>query len=144
MVDEAQGNPAPEEQTQEPEEQMPDLAGFLSAFEGSPTQDQIEAWKSDHGEIFCSGFTETELYIWRPLTRREYVAMQVELAQSEEPVTAFTVEEKVVGQCVLWGSGPGLDSLERKAGSLSTLHEQIMQNSNFMNPAMASALVIKL
>lgn len=141
MESDVQGTQAPEET---PEMELPDLASFLAAFEGAPTKDQIEQWKSAHGEVLCSGFSDVELFIWRPLTRKEYVAMQVEFAQSEEPVTAFSVEDKVVEMCVLWASNQGLESLERKAGSMSTLHEQIMQNSNFMNPAMASALVIKL
>lgn len=121
----------------------PDLAKLLSVFPGSPSKDKLEGWKQEHGEIFCSGFSETELFIWRPLSRREYVGLQKELrAPGAQQMTELEYEEAVVAKCVMWSSAP--NALERKGGSVSTLSEQIMLNSNFVPPAVASAYVIKL
>jgi hypothetical protein len=120
------------------------VADALSAFPGSPSRDQIEAWKQQFGEVFCSGFAETELYMWRPVGRAEFVNLQAQLSQAEKPMTNLDAEEMVVEMCMLWCSEPGKKALTQKAGSLTALHEQIMSNSNFMDPRLATALVIKL
>ena len=123
----------------------PDLAQLLSVFPGSPSKERIEGWKQEHGEIFCSGFSETELFIWRPLSRREYVELQKALRQSQgtpQAMSELEYEDAVVTRCSLWSSTPSV--LEKKGGSVSTLSEQIMLNSNFVPPAVASAYVIKL
>lgn len=129
--------------TEEQQKTEETLASQLAAFPGAPSDEQIEEWKQKLGEIFCSGFSDTEIFIWRPVTRKEFIALQTGLAQVEN-ATQWDLEEKMAELCVLWATPAGFESFEKKAGSLSTLHEQIMQNSNFVNPAMASALVIKL
>ena len=117
----------------------------FQAFPGAPTKDQIEQWKQKYGEVFCSGFSETELYIWRPVNRAEFVQMQAKVAeQSAKPMSNLDAEEMIVTNCVLWSSSLGSNALHQKAGSLTALHEQIMANSNFMDPRLAAALVIKL
>ncbi len=134
-----------EETSQEvQEEQGPNLASLLKNFANAPDETPIENWKQVHGEVLCSGMSETELYIWRPLTRSEFASMQAAAMQAEQQATNLEHEEKVVNQCVLWATEPGQKALQSKAGTLTTLHEQIMQNSNFVDPRMASALVIKL
>ena len=151
MTDVTEETPAVEEQAPvQAEAEQPEEAGeqglkdLLKAFPDAPTESTIEEWKGTHGEVMCSGFSESELFMFRPLTRGEFVELQVVLAQNQTTETQFAVEEDIVNKCVLWATGNGLKSLQTKGGSLSTLHEQIMQNSNFVNPAMASALVIKL
>ncbi len=132
-------------ETEQKEEGAPDLAGLLGVFPGAPGQDQLELWKQQHGEIFCSGFSETELFVWRALSRREYVNLQKLLRtppqQGQEPMNELDYEEQVVRACLLWSSVP---DITRKGGSISTLSEQVLMNSNFMPPAMASAFVIRL
>lgn len=120
-----------------------ELSGYLSDFPGAPSKEEVEQLKQQYGEVLCSGFSDTELFIWRPITRAEFISLQAELTK-QEGATQFDLEENTVKLCLLWSSLEGSAALENKAGSLPTLHEQIMQNSNFMNPAMASALVIKL
>jgi len=133
------------EKPAEPQAQ-PDLASVLNVFPGSPTKDQLELWKQQFGEIFCSGFSETELFVWRPLSRREYVDLQKRLRTApqdgQQPMTEFDYEEQVVSICTLWSSVAKV--LSSKGGSISTLSEQVMQNSNFMPPQLAAAYVIKL
>ena len=120
------------------------LAQLLSEFPDSPSDVKIDQWKQRHGEIFCSGFSEEELIVWRPINRKEFVALQEHVQSSNQPVSNFELEEQVVQKCLLWSSPKAASSLEHKAGSLTTLNEQIMQNSNFINPQMAAALVVKL
>lgn len=127
---------------EEPKEKT--LADHLSIFPGSPAQPEIESWKQQYGEIFCSGFSESELYVWRPISRAEFVNMQASLAQSAGELNQLEVEEQMTRACILWSSPPAQTALKQKAGSLSTLYEQVMQNSNFMDPRVAAALVIKL
>jgi hypothetical protein len=125
--------------------EVPNLINLLKGFADAPGEVQIEKWKQQFGEIFVSGFCETELFIWRPLGREEYVAFQKKLRnpkEGEEPLTDLDFERVVVEKCVLWGSAMG--ALKTKGGSVTTLSEQIMTNSNFMAPAMAAVLVMKL
>jgi hypothetical protein len=130
-----------EEKDKEPSDQ---IAGALSVFPGSPSKDQIEQWKGKYGEVFCSGFSETELFIFRPISRQEFVGLQVEAANSQVPLTPFDMEEKLVKTCILWSSVLGEKALTNKGGSMATLHEQIMAQSNFIAPQLAQQLVIKL
>ena len=133
---------APEEQ----QEGVPDLVNLLRDFDGSPTQTDIEKWKQQHGEIFVSGFSESELFVWRPLTRAEYVFLQKQMRTPQEEgrqsMTDLDFEDAVVEKCILWGSE--MNALKNKGGSVSTLSEQIMTNSNFMAPNVASLFVMKL
>jgi hypothetical protein len=135
-----------EEAKKEQESQVPDLVQVLSKYPGAPTQDDVEGWKQQFGELFCSGFSETELFVWRCITRREYVNLQKALRApptepNQEPPTEYDFEESVVKTCVVWSSVP---DVTKKGGTVSTLSEQIMMHSNFMNQAMAAALVVKL
>jgi hypothetical protein len=130
-------------QPEEPE--VPNLVNLLKDFDGAPGEAEVEKWKQQFGEVFVSGFSETELFVWRPLSREEYVTMQKAMRapkEGEEPMSDLDFEQAVVDTCMLWGSAT--DALKTKGGSVSTLSEQIMTNSNFMAPAMASVLVMKL
>lgn len=116
----------------------PDLATLLAQVPGAPDAATLEKWKQVHGEIFCSGFSDEEIFIWKPINRREY--LEVQKVVQATPEVDFS--EIVVKKCILWASNDR--ALELKAGSIPTLSEQIMQNSNFMPVQMAANLVIKL
>jgi hypothetical protein len=135
-----------QEEVKKEEEKTPaqGVAEALSKFEGAPTSEQIEGWKQEFGEVFCSAFSEEELLIFRPVNRGEFVKMQTDAANAERPWTQLDMEGVVSEMCLLWASDNAQKSLRTKAGSLSTLHEWVMANSNFMDPRIASALVIKL
>jgi len=134
---------APEQEVEEnAADPSREIANALAKFAGAPTKEVIEGWKQEHGDIFCSGFSEKELLIWRPLRRQEFIELQTKLAQ--EQGTQMDQEQEVVTTCVLWASDDARKALVQKAGSYPTIHEQIMFNSNFVDPRVASALVIKL
>jgi len=135
----------PVEQVPQDGSEIPNLVNLLKDFTDAPGETQIEKWKQQFGEVFVSGFSETELFVWRPLGRDEYVMLQKKMRQQvegQEAMSDLEFEQAVVDACVLWGSAMG--ALKSKGGSVSTLSEQIMTNSNFMAPAMASVLVMKL
>ncbi len=150
----------------------PNLVEVLKTFPNAPDQVTIDTWKAKHKDIFVSGFSETEIYIWRGVTRLEYKQFQIEQqsiaamlqrseqersattdekvtkAQIESQISAgidaqFKMEDTIVTTCLLW---PKLtaEELANKAGTIPALMEQILQNSNFVTPQQASMLVIRL
>jgi len=131
-----------EEEKEEKQSEPKNAAEALTQLPNAPTLDQLSKWKEKFGEILVSGFSETELFVFRPLSRQEWVNLQAHLAQTQ--AGQLDVEEKICATCVLWASDPGAESLETKAGSLTTLHEQIMQQSNFMDPRFANSYVVRL
>lgn len=112
----------------------------LFSQSGAPSPDQIEKWKTMYGDVFISPFGDTEMYIWRPIFRKEYIQLRVE-AQKQE-VSEDQMEEMTCDVCRLWPAQ--VNWAESKAGTLSTLTELIMQNSNFIPPHMTRFLAIKL
>jgi len=135
------------------EEAAQSLKEILTGHDEKPGQEQIDAWKVQYGSAFVSGFDEEELYIWRPMNRREYKTLQARrdelmvLAQQGQgnPLGEAEWEEMICHTCVLW---PQVEesywSEKAKAGAPSTLAGQIMTQSAFLNPQAASYLVEKL
>jgi hypothetical protein len=128
------------EQPKAPEIKLPDL---LTKLVNPPSPEQIEKWKLEFGEVYISGFSESELYVWRPLTRPEYVQIHTMMANPDAQMDQYKLEEMICNTCILYPSSPH-DWDKGKAGTPQTLSEQVMQNSNFLSPAAASMLVAKL
>ena len=127
-----------QDEEKQPAEKVRELLGQIA---GHPSQEQIDAWKAEfNGELYVMAFSETELYIWRPLSRQEYI--QCQTAAQEGQLGQFQYEELVCDTCLLWPAN--VRWVEKKAGSPVTLFEQIMLQSNFIAPAAASMLVAKL
>lgn len=137
MPEEAKKTEEVTKKDQTPQEQLPQL---LKEVAGSPTQEQIDKWKTEYNEVYVSGFSETELYVWRPVFRPEYTKLQAEAQEKGWSQGQF--EEAVCSLCVLFPAG--VDFSKSKAGTPSTLYEQIAYNSNFYSPAAASMLVARL
>ncbi len=131
-------------ETKAPEPQKPGVKELLYQSPGAPNAEKIEEWKTQHGEVYVAGFSETELFVWRPITRQEYVALQLEAKATEGGMPQTTFEEKVDQACLLWPAPSTINWLTIKAGTPNSLYEAIMQNSNFVPPGMASMLVVKL
>lgn len=132
------------EETTTPEEQAqpPSLKSLLQEQPNPPSEAQIEQWKQQFGEVHLSVFSDDELYIYRPLKRLEWKEVQKQLAQEQDP---FKQEELLVDRCVLWPvRGDVPLSLLVKAGTVTTLHEQIMHSSNFLPPQVALNLTQRL
>ncbi len=133
-----------QKQEENPQAQIAaNLQQLLSTFDGAPDQAQINAWKKQYKEVFVSGFSDSEVYLWRTITRPEYVQVQKKIQEPNSPIDQYKLEEMVCETCVLWKSTEE-SWAEGKAGTPNALSEQIMQNSNFLSPQAASMLVVKL
>jgi hypothetical protein len=121
----------------------------LAGLPGVPSEDAIAEMKANHGDIFVSAVDDDMMFLFRSLTRLEYLGIRKELNEHAVAVQEGKAEprdglfeERVVETCMLWGSKP--ETLETKAGTLEMLFEQVMANSNFVNAATAVSMVVKL
>lgn len=149
-----------ENQVAEEPEKEKTLVDIIQDLPNAPDQITIDSWKTKYKNIFFSGFSEEECFIFRALNRTEFRELQIasqlaatkedpktpaelELRIRESVIGTFNQEDEVVTKCVLW---PQLtvDELGSKAGTVTTLFEQIMANSHFLSPQQAQLLVVKL
>lgn len=132
--------PPTTEPTTVPEQSLAEkLRELLAEFKGAPTALEIENMKVKHGTVLLSVLSDDEVFLFRPLGRKEHRELNAKVAEGKLAAEAF--EDAVVNTCVLWKS---VNSLEDKAGTLPSLFEQIMQNSNFHAPQFLANLVTKL
>lgn len=120
-------------------EEKPSLPGLLAKFKEAPDQEKIDQFKAMHGDVFISAFSEDEIFIFRALNRLEWRTLQIKL--QEGTIDTFQHEEQIVATALLWKS---VSNLDKKAGTIPTLAEQVVQNSNFLSPAAAASLVGRL
>jgi len=140
-VDQFQGDPA--EVAPQAEEQVgpPDLKVALKAIPGSPSADQIEAWKQNFGSVYAFGFGTNEIYVWRPMNRREWQKLisNEALAQDEAKF-----QEQVVARAVLWPKIGPVELNASRAGMVQTLFGVIMYGSYFFAPEFAIQMTQEL
>lgn len=132
-----------EKKKEEKKQDGPNLVDLVKKHPESPSQETIEQWKAKYGEIFASGLSNEELFIFRPLNRSEWVTLQETISKPELEINNYQFEEMVCDSCLLWKSIK-VSWAQGKAGTPTSLYEQIMQNSNFMTPQAASLFVVKL
>lgn len=133
----------PEQQVEQQE--GPSLKDALLGFEGAPTEKVIEDWKQQYGEVLCTVISEVEIFVYRPLNWKEHKGLQRRLAEQpeegKEPLTELDFQSMVVSTCLLFSS---VKDISKKAGTVPSLFEQIMLNSNFINPQLVGQFTIKL
>jgi len=112
---------------------------MLAQYDGAPSMLDIENWKQQFGDVYISALSDDELFIFRCLRRKEYASLQNDVADGK--MSPLEQEEATVKTCLLWTSVKDLSS---KAGTIPTVLEQIVQNSNFMPPQLAAQFVAKL
>lgn len=136
---------APEEveaaQEETEEEEGPDIYGLLASIPGAPTKEQIDTWKTTT-DVELSVFSDTEVYIWRPVTWHEYKMLQQSAAENTQNPNFF--DEQVIYKCVLYPKVMPETLPGMKGGTIPTLSQQIMEGSNFIPPQVAMNLVYKL
>lgn len=109
-------------------------------LESRPSDEEIEAFKSQVGEVFLISLSEAENFVFRPIKRLEWRT----LMQRVQKLDDLKKAEAVVMKSCLW---PRLDQQNINvltAGSIETLRDMILQVSNFMLPEVAMQLVRKL
>jgi hypothetical protein len=96
-------------------------------FPNGPTVSQVEEWKSRFGdEIYLTEFEE-EVFLWRPISRKEYKqVMKVPNADS------FYKEERICEAVILYPQGYNFMAMTQgKAGIPTLLAELVMEKSGF-------------
>lgn len=95
---------------------------------GGPTIEQVEKWKSQYNdEVYLTEF-ENQVFLWRPITRKEYKdIMKIQNADS------FYKEERICEKCVLFPDKYNFTEMIRgKAGIPTVLAELIIEKSGFV------------
>lgn len=139
--------PAPE-----PEEEVTfksQVEELLSKIPGAPTPGQIEALKKQHGGLYATAFSETDIFLYTFLKRsqwnkiREIIELKSEKIEGTDPQREL--KEKVVKACVQY---PNVHKEEfmysAPAGLIDTLFELIMLHSYFLNTQQAMQLTVSL
>lgn len=129
-VEEETSIPAPELPEEDEEEIDPELIGENGEellFPGGPSLNKVEEWKSQFGgEVYLTEFEE-EVFLWRPIKRKEYK----EIAKIQN-ADSFYKEERITERCVLYPEGYNFMSMTAgKAGIPTLLAELIMEKSGF-------------
>lgn len=98
-------------------------------FEGGPTYNDLEKWKSMYnGEIYLTEFDEESIFVWRPIKRKEY--KDIAKLQSADN---FYKEERICEKSILFPAGYGFMNMSNgKAGIPTILHELILEKSGFV------------
>ena len=135
--------PAPSAADVAPQDSAPmfNVKDALMSLPGAPSQEQIDAWKRDFGSIYMFPFDTREIYVWRPIRRREWEMLQTneKLVQQENKF-----QEQIVMRTVLWPKIGPVELNMSRAGLVQTLFSVIMQGSYFLHPDFAVTLVQEL
>ena len=110
-----------------PDSDLYDADGNELLFPDGPTLNKIEEWKSLHGgEVYLTEFDE-DVFLWRPIRRKEYKdIMKVQQADS------YYKEERMCEKCVLYPENYNFMAMTQgKAGIPTLLAELIMEKSGF-------------
>lgn len=118
-------------ETFQEEEEVQEQKGTDLLFEDGPTYDMLAEWKvRNNNEVYMSDFDD-EIFIWRPLRRKEYRDLNRVEGQRDE----FYIEESICRACVLWPEEYGQHTMVfGKAGIPSTLSNLILERSGFGRP----------
>lgn len=109
------------------EEGLYDGDGKELLFPGGPALDKVEEWKSLHqDQVYLTEFEE-EVFLWRPIKRKEYKEiMKVQNADS------YYKEERICEKVVLYPEQYNFMVMTAgKAGIPTLLAELIMEKSGF-------------
>jgi len=96
-------------------------------FPNGPAVAQVEEWKSQYGEeVYLTEFEE-DIFIWRPITRKEY--KQVMKVQNAD---TYYKEERICESVVLFPEQYNFMNMTNgKAGIPTLLSELVMEKSGF-------------
>lgn len=102
-------------------------------YEDGPRESVVDAWKELYGKVYLIEFEPGEVFIFRPLSRREFK----ELTKADGG-DALYKEERLCEECVVWPLDYDFMAINAgKAGIPTLLSEEIMLKSGF-KPTMGS------
>lgn len=127
------------EETFQESDMMTSLLLFLSDY--GVTEDQIEAWKNNYGNIYISQIHEDgKAFLWKKLNRAEYRQIIESGAMSKE----MSYQDAVLRKCML-APKPSHEFLSvSDAGLIPTLFTQIMFQSGFIPEQLALSLITEI
>jgi len=111
---------------------------------------QVDAWKKTFGSVYAFAPEEKNVYIWRPLFKKEWDVLNERITKikKEDPEAAqeqiTQLELMILGYYVLYPKITKESIKETRAGLQQTLYELIMQGSYFLSSEQAFSLVISL
>lgn len=98
-------------------------------FEGGPTLEEVDEMKETYGQIFMTEVDEGEVFIWRPLNRKEFKTIM-----AIEGADALYREERVCDKTVIWPPNYDFTAMTvGKAGIPTLISEQVMDKSGFVS-----------
>ncbi len=109
-------------------------------LEDKPSDEEIEHFKSQVGDVFLASFSEKENFIFRPIKRLEWRTLIQQIQKLDE----MKKSEAICMKATLWPKLTQMNINVLTAGSIETLKDLILQASNFMGPEIAMQLVRKL
>jgi hypothetical protein len=141
MTEEMQEQVQEQPVSQEPEGPPRFTIEDLKRVPGAPSQEQIDAWKQQFGKIYVLPLSMTEAYVWRYITRAEWMS----LMSNQELVSNETMlQTQIVQRALLWPKFGPVELQSSRAGLIPTLFGVIMQGSYFLAPEVAIAMCEEL
>lgn len=131
------------------EEMQRDILQLLAGREDAPSDDQILAWKEQHGEdaIQLLGLDKSNVYIYTHLTVSQWDKIQTLIQKVQGTPMAQNVErmirDQVIRSAVLWPRLPN-DLGTMRAGLPDTIYQLVLIHSYFLSPQQAMTLTTQL
>jgi hypothetical protein len=114
---------------------------FFEQLADKPSQEQIDGWKEQVGDVYFAQISESEHFVFRAIKRKEWRDLIKRLEQVKDPMKQ---DEAIVMKAVLYPQLNNLKVNALSAGTINTMKELVMQASNFLPPEYALQLVRKL
>lgn len=123
---------------------------FLSKFEGAPTEEDINLWRSaaPGGRVRLFTPDMKRVFVLRAIGSLELEKIELQLANVPPEKIAKELQKTIAVQACLWtniGKGGKLTVQELQAGPAglpATLHEVISELSDFLPPQLVEKLSI--
>lgn len=103
--------------------------GNEEVFPDGPTYNKLEEWKGQYNnEVYLTEFDEDTVFIWRPITRKEYKDI-AKVPNADN----FYKEERICEKTILFPEGYSfMDMSLGKAGVPTLLSELVLEKSGFV------------
>lgn len=109
-------------------------------LENRPSDQDVEFFKQQVGDVYLLSLSEKENFVFRPLRRLEWRTLMGKIQKLEDDKKS----EAIIMKACLW---PKLDQQNINvltAGAIDSLRDMILETSNFIGPERAMQLVRKL
>jgi hypothetical protein len=148
--------PAVEEKAEEPKESAEEalnrqILELLSNAPSAPSEQQIFAWKSQHGKngVYVTALGDGDVYVYTHLRRVQWQKLQETMQKAAQANVVQDVEEKlkehVLTHCVLWPKPLTTEFFyNSRAGVVDSIYQAILMNSYFLNPQQVMMLTTQL